>query len=77
MLKIVCIKERGVSQGRENTESFSPGDVSSDVGGCGEGWLVEREEGVEGLVPKLGEKIPEESYKDQKAKVDGFFPRCL
>lgn len=32
---------------------------------------------VERLVPKPGEKTPEESYEDQKAKVNGFLSRCL
>lgn len=36
--------------------------------------MVSGKGGVEeGLVPKPGEKTSEESYKDQKAKVDGFF----
>lgn len=39
--------------------------------------LVSGKDGVERWVPKLGEKIPEESYEDQKAKVNGFFWRCL
>lgn len=39
--------------------------------------LVGGKGGVERWGPKPGEKKTEESCKDQKAKVNGFFSRCL